>query len=59
MAALGVARQVDRQQLVLAESRAFLEHGIDQFGRRLLEARQAGHGGLVVEDLVEQIADVL
>ncbi len=57
--AVGVARRVERQQLVLAEARGFLENGVDDVGGRLLTARQCGDGALVVEQLVKDEAHVV
>src|SRR3546814_952302 len=58
-AAFLVARAVQRQQLVLAEAGALLQHGVDQLAGRLRAAGQRGHLLLVVEQLVEQEADVV
>src|SRR3546814_8131316 len=46
-------------QLVLAEAGALLQHGVDQLAGRLRAAGQRGHLLLVVEQLVEQEADVV
>src|SRR5690606_4854717 len=58
-AALFVAGAVQRQELVLAEPGTLLQHRVDQLPPGLLAARQARNLPLIVEQLVEQEADVL